>query len=379
MEEGARTVRCQLRMDHATAGYLCGKQKSGVRRLEAFTRARINVGFDVVDIEGLARQVELARLCIDITLQQRRECRGRLLRFEDIECRPDVSTLDVPVETVGYVLGSKGASMRRHEERYGVFMFFDNDNVRPTGPGGVHTKRLYIIGAKRDRDAALAECQDAARSRADTSRIVPPTHGGNLPGMRPPRSRSRSRERSRRGREGTRIQQQQQPVFAPSRDNPYTAGRGRSDDRDYSQVFNYNELVELRRGAGDRGGDAVYIPPARNEFGTVRDLSHHSVAHRRAKGDLPPRDLGVDEFGRVVQASTSGAPVEAKARTAPTTATPPQAAPPPLPPPARANGTAPPAGPPAGPPPPPARCPVHGWPRWPQPRRRKTASWAGRK
>ena len=45
-----------------------------------------------------------------ITLQQRRD--GKMtVRYEDLERRPDVDTLDVPTGAVGYILGAKGESL----------------------------------------------------------------------------------------------------------------------------------------------------------------------------------------------------------------------------------------------------------------------------
>ena len=59
-------------------------------------------------MEGSTDQRELAKLAIAITLQQRNG--GKVtVNFEDLEDRPDVSTFDVPKETVGFLLGAKGA------------------------------------------------------------------------------------------------------------------------------------------------------------------------------------------------------------------------------------------------------------------------------
>ena len=292
-------VNVTLRMEHATAAYLCGHQKSGLERLQTFTGARFKVGYDTVDIRGLPEQVELARFCIDITLQQRRESRAGPLRFEEIERRPDVSTLDVPVETVGYVLGTRGASLRKHEAQNHVFMFFDNDRIRPGGPQGVRTKRLYIVGARRARAAATEACADAAFSRADTSRVVGLPEHANLPGAPPPppppRSPPRRRERSR----------------SPSgRHEPGRSARCDGDDGEGADDRNYDDDSSAERLAPRPPlplRPSEYIP-SYEVVGDKRlarqhdDFSHHSVAHRAARGDFVLN--GTDEFGRQLPVAT---------------------------------------------------------------------------
>ena len=102
---------------------------------------------------------DLAKLAIAITLQQRNG--GKVeVDFDDLEEREDVSTFDVPKETVGFLLGAKGAQLRPRarervrrsrpacrswcrslfcppgstlramETKHRVFMFFNNDRMR---------------------------------------------------------------------------------------------------------------------------------------------------------------------------------------------------------------------------------------------------------
>ncbi len=51
--------------------------------------------------------------------------------------------------------GAKGATLRGFEAKYRTFMFFDTEHVRDG------KKRLYILGPKDGRRAALAECESA--------------------------------------------------------------------------------------------------------------------------------------------------------------------------------------------------------------------------
>ena len=104
-------------------------------------------------------QRDLAKLAIAITLQQRNG--GKVsVDFDDLEDRKDVSTFDVPKDTVGFLLGAKGvrhlpsshcsamlpgarvsaptmmcapslgSTLRAMETKHRVFMFFNNERMR---------------------------------------------------------------------------------------------------------------------------------------------------------------------------------------------------------------------------------------------------------
>ena len=105
-------------------------------RLERFSGARLLIDKDVCQVEGNPTERELAKLAISITLQQRNG--GQVTTdFEELEDREDVSTFDVPQETVGFLLGAKGSTLRQMETNHRVFMFFNNDHVRQ----GTHVRR----------------------------------------------------------------------------------------------------------------------------------------------------------------------------------------------------------------------------------------------
>ena len=98
-------------------------------RLERFSGARLNIDRDVAEVEGTAEERSLAKLAISITLQQRNG--GAVTtNFDELEDRTDVSTFDVPKETVGFLLGAKGQTLRAMETNHKVFMFFNNDQIR---------------------------------------------------------------------------------------------------------------------------------------------------------------------------------------------------------------------------------------------------------
>jgi rRNA processing protein Krr1/Pno1 len=87
--------------------YLVGRGGATRMRLEKFSGARLNIDRDCAEVQGLPNQRELAKLAIAITLQQRNGGKVQV-DFDDLEDRSDVSTFDVPKETVGFLLGAKG-------------------------------------------------------------------------------------------------------------------------------------------------------------------------------------------------------------------------------------------------------------------------------
>jgi hypothetical protein len=144
--------------------YLVGRNGATRQRLEAFSGCRLNIDRDCAEVEGSPESRELAKLAIKITLQQRS---GGVINvnFDDIELREDVSTFDVPKDTVGFLLGKQGFTLRQMETKYRVFMFFNNDRLRQGKHG--ECKRLYVIGRRQNREDALDEAEDVVRKFKD--------------------------------------------------------------------------------------------------------------------------------------------------------------------------------------------------------------------
>jgi len=175
--------------------YLVGRSGQTRIRLENFSNARLNIDRDCAEVEGSPEERELATLAIKITLQQRNG--GSVeVDFMGLEDREDVSTFDVPQETVGFLLGAKGATLRQMESKHRTFMFFDNDRIRQGKHGSC--KRLYVIGSRASREGALDEAEDVVRYKltGESRRPGPPGGGGGR--GPPPRGRSPPRYDDRR-------------------------------------------------------------------------------------------------------------------------------------------------------------------------------------
>ena len=177
----------RINLSDQDVAYLVGRNGATRQRLEAFSGCRLNIDRDCAEVEGSPESRELAKLAIKITLQQRS---GGVINvnFEDIESREDVSTFDVPKDTVGFLLGKQGSTLRQMETNYRVFMFFNNDRLRQGKHG--ECKRLYVIGRRQNREDALDEAEEIVRYKLtgeSRSGSRPPPRGPEAPPCRPRR------------------------------------------------------------------------------------------------------------------------------------------------------------------------------------------------
>ena len=80
----------------------------------------------------------------------------------ETEGRKDCTVLQIPYDCVGYVTGTKRATLARIEEEWGVFMMF-MDRKEDKKPEGALAK-LAIFGLKRNRRGGeLKVCFAGAR------------------------------------------------------------------------------------------------------------------------------------------------------------------------------------------------------------------------
>ena len=62
--------------------------------------------------------------------------------LEQLDSRADCDVLEVPVSTIGFIMGPKAATLRDVEGRHFVFLIFDDEETRGPDPA----KRLYTTG-----------------------------------------------------------------------------------------------------------------------------------------------------------------------------------------------------------------------------------------
>lgn len=150
-----------MNLESGAVAYLLGRNGQTKQRLANFSGARLEIdprgeSGGRIEIIGTEEERRLARMCIEITLQQRNN--GKVsVESHDLEGRNDVTIFDVPQSAVGFVLGARGATLRDFETKYRTFMFFDNEQLRDD------KKRLYILGTAENRKKALTECENAVQ------------------------------------------------------------------------------------------------------------------------------------------------------------------------------------------------------------------------
>lgn len=212
--------------DEGAVAYLLGRNGTTKQRLANFSGARLEIdpradGGGTVEIIGSDDERRLARICIDITLQQRNNGKVKV-DLEGLRALGEITHFDVDQSAVGFVLGAKGATLRQFEKMYRTFMFFDNDTVVEGGK-----KRLYILGTRENREKALKECENAVSYKLSGNGAVSSWRERDQP-----RYDDNYRHNDRGGGGGgnrDRYDDRRDRRRSPSRDR---GGGGRYDDRD---------------------------------------------------------------------------------------------------------------------------------------------------
>jgi len=108
-------------------GYLIGKKGAGVRRIKTSTGCTCSIHGRVVEIGGSKAERRLGRLCLEITIQLQQRNEYKYVKCKKLVRRPDVSYFDVPVEVVGYILGTNGGTIRGLQDETNTYMFFTQE------------------------------------------------------------------------------------------------------------------------------------------------------------------------------------------------------------------------------------------------------------
>lgn len=180
-----------MQLEGEAVAYVLGRDGTTKRRLEKCSGCQLEVGSDTISVYGTPDERKLGMFFIEVTLQQRNKKMN--LNFIELENRDDCEKLDVPKECVGFVLGSRGATLRGFEDKSSAYMVFDNDTMREG------KKRLYILGQKKSRAKARALVEEAVsfRLRKDKVEGRRSRSRSRSPRRKSPRRRSRSSSRNR--------------------------------------------------------------------------------------------------------------------------------------------------------------------------------------
>jgi len=129
--------------------------------------AHLTIEKKTVVIRGTEKQRSMARLCIDILVCQikKRPLPDNLeVRFRQVDLAGDqgFNTLDIDVQSIGYLTSKNGAILGGIEQEHGILLFL----VVATDA----SSRLIIVGTADARAKARASCQKLLRSESALGR-----------------------------------------------------------------------------------------------------------------------------------------------------------------------------------------------------------------
>ena len=150
--------------------YLERRNETTANRLEYISGASFdfNTGFNnntnpesqgSLDLKGSESQIRLAKMIIDVTIAQQKSMRLPKFNFNAFDHHPDVTKLQVKEQSIGFLCGYKGNTLREFERKYDTIIFFDFDS---TSNGN---KTLYIMGKEASRHNALNECRMTLKAK----------------------------------------------------------------------------------------------------------------------------------------------------------------------------------------------------------------------
>ncbi|KAJ1618946.1 hypothetical protein T492DRAFT_434759 [Pavlovales sp. CCMP2436] len=108
--EDGRVSSDTLTLSDQDVAYLVGRGGQTRVRLEAYSGAQLELNHGAAEVSGSKEARGRAKLAIQITLQQRNG--GKLdIDYSVLEQREDLDIIDVPMDSVGFVLGAKGQAV----------------------------------------------------------------------------------------------------------------------------------------------------------------------------------------------------------------------------------------------------------------------------
>jgi len=154
-------TRCDL--DAKSAKFIVGAKD----KFSKVSGAHLTIEMNTVVIRGTKKQRSMARLCIDILVCQieKRPLPDNLeVRFRQVDLAGDqgFNTLDIDVQSIGYLTSKNGAILGGIEQEHGILMFLV--------VAADASSRLIIVGTADARAKARASCQKLLRSESALGR-----------------------------------------------------------------------------------------------------------------------------------------------------------------------------------------------------------------
>lgn len=162
--EGYGIRKTKIRIGAAEAAFVVGKQGRTKQKLAKVSGAKVSLspGLDV-EITGTPSQRDRAEFYLKLIVQQKR---GRVyIAFDECD-RDDVTFVNVPENSVAFITGQAGSTLRAIEEEYNTLMFMvqyakDHRKTEAAESEEHPVEPLLIFGSERGRKCSELKVQSA--------------------------------------------------------------------------------------------------------------------------------------------------------------------------------------------------------------------------
>ena len=274
--------------------YVMGRGGETIDRIRRCSGIAYEAHGDGITLFGTDEEIACGRLGIRLMLELLRE--GRLsIDLQALEVQEKFVSVDIPNDSVGFVIGKDGVTFRRIESRHSVLMFLDQMPQKVGAGYGRLVKSLYIMGTAGNRESALEAVAKLLRTKA-TMDQGPPRRLHDFGRTGDLEKRDRPYECNRRDRRDIRYECNRRD----RKDRPSSSYR-RDRDRGY-------DFDDPRSHAGWEEDTRDYMEPPRGSmtrdyerngfYGYDRDHPYHDPrapwGPRRPRGP-PPMQGPYDE------------------------------------------------------------------------------------
>ena len=237
-EEGEENS-LKINLNAREMAYIMGRSGETIHRIRRCSGIAYETHGDSITLFGTDEEIECARLGIRLMLAMLRDPRLSI-DLQALDAEEKFASVDIPNDSVGFVVGKDGVTFRRIESRHSVLMFLDQ-MPRNAGAGyGRLVKSLHILGTAENRESALEAVTKLLRTKATMDEgPAPRPHGLDRRDRR-----DRPYERNRRDRRDRR----DRPSSSYRRDRD-DHGYGFDDARSHAGWDDLRDYMEPPRGS----------------------------------------------------------------------------------------------------------------------------------
>ena len=159
LKEGEEEEVMELSKDEVA--FVLGRQGSTKRKIERVASCNLDLRNQTLTMQGSRESIDRAKDYTRFILQQR--VGDVCIDFE--ETRADLTIVEVPQDSVGFVMGRGGKVLRSLEEQWGTLMFFAKRRGSKSGPRTDEAEKLAIFGPRTGRRGAELKVMSAVEHK----------------------------------------------------------------------------------------------------------------------------------------------------------------------------------------------------------------------